>query len=98
MRVSKNHRIIDKKLLEHVRTLECLHCSVTPCQPHHVRSIGAGGGDILQNLMPLCTEAHTRIHMTGLCAAANKNKGIREWLIDMGWTYDAILLRWNAPF
>jgi len=94
----KRKRVVNKELLDDIRNLPCLHCNRVPSHPHHVRSVGSGGGDILSNLMPLCTEAHTRIHMTGMCAAANKYPKIKRWLIDMGWTYDAILLRWNAPF
>ena len=29
---------------------------------HHIRSVGAGGGDELSNLVSLCKECHVKVH------------------------------------
>lgn len=30
--------------------------------PHHIKSVGAGGGDVLKNLISLCQFCHDKIH------------------------------------
>ena len=33
--------------------------------PHHIKTVGSGGGDVLGNLISLCAECHTRVHTSG---------------------------------
>lgn len=51
--------------LDFIRTLNCSVCGDISVEPHHVVSRGAGGGDSLTNLMPLCREHHIEIHKIG---------------------------------
>jgi hypothetical protein len=48
---------------ELVRSLPCLVCERTPCDPHHVKSRGAGGKQ--SDLVPLCREHHRWYHLRG---------------------------------
>lgn len=45
------------------RELPCLICGRGPCDPHHVRSRGAGGRD--EHTVPLCEEHHHEFHDIG---------------------------------
>jgi hypothetical protein len=45
------------------RTLPCLVCGAYPSDPHHVRSVGAGGRDA--DTVPLCRGCHTEVHTIG---------------------------------
>ena len=33
--------------------------------PHHIKTVGSGGSDVLGNLISLCAECHTRVHTSG---------------------------------
>jgi len=48
---------------ELVRSLPCVVCDRSPCDPHHVRSRGAGGDK--SDLCPLCRRCHALLHTMG---------------------------------
>lgn len=74
------------ELVDFVKTLPCVHCGKYPAgDTHHVKTRGSGGGDISENLMPLCRTGHTEIHQQGLTTFAERNGGAREWLRAAGW-------------
>ena len=52
--------------LEWIRGFPCVvpHRCTGPVDPHHVRTRGAGGGDV-GNVVPLCRSAHTELHAVG---------------------------------
>jgi 5-methylcytosine-specific restriction endonuclease McrA len=62
--LSKNKRIIDKKSIESIRKIGyCEYCgSMSGLQVHHIKSRGAGGGDIDVNLVVLCYVCHREVH------------------------------------
>lgn len=45
------------------RELPCLICAATPCDPHHVKSRGAGGLD--EHCVPLDRRHHDELHAIG---------------------------------
>lgn len=45
------------------RSMPCLACWATPCDPHHVLSRGAGGLDC--HCVPLCRKHHSQFHSLG---------------------------------
>lgn len=75
----KPKRIVDEALLDQVRALPCLACASRDphgarsaigedwvrSHAHHVISRGAGGGDVPENVMPLCVEHHNQWHLYG---------------------------------
>lgn len=48
--------------------------------PHHVKSRGAGGDDVPENLMPLCLKHHTEIHKVGEHTMSGRYPTIGHWL------------------
>lgn len=105
----KHRRHVDSELLEAVRQLPCMACaSLDPhgayeaihdhgirSHPHHVVSRGHGGGDVAQNVMPLCVTHHQVIHRMGLTWMANKFQVIQDWLLEAGWEVSQV--SWDAP-
>jgi hypothetical protein len=65
--VAKPARVVDPKFRDWIRRQPCLVCTDvqrggTECA--HVRSRGAGGGD-LRNCVPLCPRHHHELHFWG---------------------------------
>lgn len=73
-------RVIDTEFLEFVRSLPCIVCTRKPVHPHHVTSVGAGGGDIAENVMPLCAEHHSEWHQAGPGFMAKNYPSVYHWL------------------
>ena len=53
----------DPAYLSWVRKQPCVITGKTPCEAHHFKSRGSGGGDY--TALPLITEEHVRCHMVG---------------------------------
>ncbi len=54
------------------------------CDPHHVTTVGAGGRDVPENVMPLCREHHNEWHRIGGRDMADKYLGVLVWLQNAG--------------
>lgn len=78
--MQKRIRVVDEELLETVRNLPCLHCGVTPVDPHHVTSVKAGGDDVATNILPVCRAAHILWHQKGPGYMIDNFPAIRYWL------------------
>ncbi len=50
----------------------CSICGNYSAAPHHIRTIGAGGGDEPGNLLSLCTTHHKEVHTMGVMSFADK--------------------------
>jgi hypothetical protein len=55
---SKPKRVKSKSNLSLIKTLPCMICGQSPVDPDHWKTRGAGGGDELENLSPLCRWHH----------------------------------------
>lgn len=65
--LEKHKRIKNRKLIQEFRSNRCEVCGAyTTIEPHHVNTVGSGGGDIRENLVQLCTEHHIAAHDGGL--------------------------------
>lgn len=92
----KSQRIVDEELLETVRGLACMCCQAPPrSHPHHLRSRGAGGDDVAENVVALCFDHHREIHQRGIDAMATRYPLFRTWLELAGWEKDPVLLKWR---
>lgn len=77
MALDKKKRIVNKALVSKVRELGCFVCGWKPCDAHHVRSRGAGGGDTEENLLALCRRHHSEIHQIGKTKFFSKYKTLQ---------------------
>ncbi len=56
-------RVKDRKVIKACRKDYCEVCGrVAMSEPHHIFSVGSGGGDIKENLIQLCSECHVKTH------------------------------------
>lgn len=94
----KRKRIVNEALLDVVRSLPCMACALPgPSHPHHIRSRGSGGHDIVPNLISLCWQHHELIHSRGLTYMAREFGSVRYWLEGAGWTWDEMEDAWSPP-
>lgn len=60
---TKHKRIIERKMIQRCRKSYCEYCGKpSNIEPHHVFTVGSGGGDIKENLIQLCTMHHIQAH------------------------------------
>lgn len=77
----KPRRAISEDVLDAARASACVACgSIHLVHAHHVTSIGAGGGDTVDNVMPLCQTHHNYWHHKGAVDSCRKFPGIKRWL------------------
>lgn len=87
-------RIVNKEILSHLKGTPCTICGY-PGVAHHVKTVGAGGDDVIENLMVLCHKHHMEVHQKGLTEFAAKYIQVQAWLRDKNWTYDSFMERWT---
>lgn len=86
-------RTEDRPLIERVRLQGCIldqslgvrsedKCC-EGCDVDHVTTQGSGGGDVAENLMPLCRKHHSEKGQIGYAGMINKYKSYHRWLIMM---------------
>lgn len=79
--IPKRVRQVDEDLLDTVRKLPCMACFKSPCgEAHHVTTVGAGGDDAANNVMPLCHQHHMQWHGEGPGKMIEKYRGVKLWL------------------
>lgn len=73
----KNHS--KSELYNTVLELFDYRCALNPAHPvpfgstpHHILPRGAGGKDVIENLIPLCAKCHGKIHREGTRKWRNK--------------------------
>ena len=70
-------KMTDKEL---IKSLPCMICGQYGVDAHHVPSRGAGGKDMIEDMVPLCRAHHTEIHKVGILSFAYKHKDFMNWL------------------
>lgn len=76
----KPTRIRSKKNLQMAKDRPCCCCGDKPCDPHHIKTRGSGGGDETNNLLSLCRKHHTQIHQIGFNKMLELYPGLRAFL------------------
>ena len=93
-------RIINKELLKTYKATRCVHCgNKMGVVGHHIRSVGSGGGDVKENLIPLCCVHHIEIHKKGLNYMCEKNTMTKYFILELGWYWDDFnktVLHWTS--
>lgn len=81
----KQKPIRDPALVSEVRRFPCLACTpgrqLHRTEAHHVTTRGAGGGDVPNNLMPLCTLHHKSWHDMGPQYMVRTFPRVKSWLV-----------------
>lgn len=97
----KSIRHEDQELIDYLKeNAPCIVCSkfkkdgLDICC-HHLKTKGSGGGDYIHNLMPLCKQHHTEIHLLGTSAMARIHAGVKKWLVLANWEHDAKRDKWR---
>jgi hypothetical protein len=62
------------------RRLPCCVCGDSPCDPHHLKSRGAGGTD--RDTVPLCRTHHDMAHQMGAVTFWSLHQLDSEWILD----------------
>ena len=61
--LSKHKRIKDRRAIKAARKNFCERCGrYAGIEPHHIFTVGSGGGDVSYNLVQLCTCCHIGAH------------------------------------
>jgi 5-methylcytosine-specific restriction endonuclease McrA len=57
-------RVVNENVLQAARDAgRCTVCGRRrPTEPHHIKSVGSGGGDTPENVLPVCRGCHDDIH------------------------------------
>ena len=85
----KKIRIEDRGLLNRVKMevctvgVDCSYCG-NFSDPDHITTRGAGGGDVPDNVMPLCRRHHNERHAKGIFHMIEEYFTYRVWLERMG--------------
>lgn len=84
-RIVKEKRIVDELLLSEIRGQPCLVCRSTQTDPCHIQTRGAGGDDILSNVVAMCRAHHTLQHSLGWVGFIDRFPHILIVLRVLGW-------------
>lgn len=89
--ISKPRRIQDKKQRDLTNRKPCLVCG-RKSDAAHVKSVGSGGDDVEENLIPLCREHHSAQHW-GWTKFLKKYPQVLWRLEEKGWTLETLFGR-----
>lgn len=79
----KPKRVVNRKLLDTYHKMRCLICNEF-CDPAHVKSRGAGGHDLPENVLNLCRRHHSE-QSIGIVTFVLKYPVVKRKLESMGW-------------
>ena len=82
--VDKKRRIKNPDLLEESRSWPCIICGTKDeTMAHHIKTVGSGGDDIIDNLLPICIYHHRfslkNCHNTGLKYLSDIYPEVKQW-------------------
>src|SRR5688500_1174103 len=83
--LEKPKRVVDFDLLYRTKQDGCSVCGRRPADPAHIKSRGAGGPDLKENVIPLCRQHHSEQHQRGWIRFIQKYFHIRLKLEALGW-------------
>ncbi len=83
--VPKPSRTVDRKFLNSHHEMRCLVCGRHGSDPAHIQSVGAGGGDAPDNVVPLCRRCHSEQHQCGWIQFAIRYPIVMGSLTKKGW-------------
>lgn len=85
----------DQKLAETFRKMRCSVCGVSNgVVGHHIKTIGSGGKDVVENMMALCFLHHHQVHNMGLTTFIRRYPHLIPHLQEKGWELDEYSNKW----
>lgn len=87
MTLEKPKRHVDQQLLDKYRRRSCDVCGNFPSDPAHIKSRGAHGDDVDDNLLSLCREHHTEQHQIGHFKMSRKYPFYGQILAQKNWVF-----------
>lgn len=88
MTLDKPKRHVDQELLDKYRKRSCDICGMFPSDPSHLRSRGAGGDDVDDNLSSLCRVHHTELGLLGHFKMSRKYPFYGQILAQKNWIFN----------
>jgi hypothetical protein len=81
----KPKRIENKALKAEFYSKKCLVCNRIGSDPAHIKTVGSGGNDSENNIIPLCREHQTEQHKIGIGTFSMKYSTVEAYLNRFGW-------------
>jgi hypothetical protein len=78
--------VVSEEYLDYIRKQRCVVCGQTCVDPHHLKTVGAGGADF--TAVPLCREHHDYAHKMGVSRFKNR------YAIDLFEVALTLLIKW----
>lgn len=95
MRFPKPSRIKNRKLLDEIKKEQCIVCGNPETDPAHLQSVGAGGGDTEDGVIPLCRIHHKLQHQRGHYYMCVQWPRYKTALHSRGWKVEKIFGIWK---
>lgn len=80
----KPSRIENKSLRSEFHSKKCLVCQREGSDPAHIKTVGSGGHDAENNIIPLCREHHQEQHMIGIGTFCMKYSQVEDHISRLG--------------
>ena len=80
----KRKRIVNRQIIEEIKSYGCVVSNIeciSPIDAHHLTTVGAGGDDVAENLIPLCRLHHQLLHNIGTPEMAKRYIKVKAYLI-----------------
>lgn len=85
----------DAKLLILLREMPCVKCGQPgPSEVDHIKTVGSGGEDDINNCWPMCRGCHVEKHQLGLTRLVEQNYHLKRVLLLRGWSFDQLKNKW----
>lgn len=93
----KPKRVKDRELLNTFHEKRCAACSRLGADPDHILTKGAGHGDTVDSVWPLCRICHTRKHAIGLNKFVARHPHLANVLTSKGFEFNEFRGKWIKP-
>jgi hypothetical protein len=88
MMFPKIKRVVNRKLLDEVKTRPCFVCRYRPTDPCHIISRGSGGPDEPYNVISLCRKHHQLHHSLGWFKMCEEHPFLKQEIYQRGFRFD----------
>lgn len=90
----KETRVVNKELLDEIKKRNCIICGSSPCDPCHLKTVGSGGDDTEENVVPMCRRHHSEQHNLGIKSFYDKYFLFRLAVKERGLKFENVFGKW----